>query len=329
MKSLITILFLIFFNQIYSQDSILNWQSFEEVKNLFQQNQRPIMVFLYDDKDPSSQEMFNTTFSNPEVTKYLNYLFYTVKFNVFSTDTLQFFNGVEYVHYPNKQYHSLASEITANNISYPTLVMFTKNGNGRVFPGFKNRDSIFPTLIYYSEEVYEATEYETWEEYYYKAYPPGQKQIISRLHIRWLTVEEMKIKYEQNPKPILIDIYDNYNISATVMRLRTYNNEQIANYLNTNFYCVTVMLRSDEEFELKGTTYKNSGNANKYHQFPYAVLEGNLKFPAFVILDQEMNLIERVQIYMTPEKFNPLIHFYGEEAYKNTDYKNYVKNFNN
>ena len=328
MKTSILILFLFLSTTLFSQDSTLNWLTFEQTSVLFEKNQKPIMVFLYSKDDLKSKKMLETTFANQEVYNYLNILFYSIKFDIETDDTLQFFNGKKFGHLPNEKYHSLVKYLAGDSITLPALVMFNRVGEGRVFFGSKNRDSIFPTLIYYSENIYNSTTYEEWEDYYFKAFPPGQKQIITRLKIRWQTMNEMLQEYETKPKMIFIDLYDSYNTASTVMRMETYNNPKIAEYLNKNFYRVTVKLRSEEEFELKGVTYKNSGTGYKYHQFPYAVLNGNLQFPAFVILDEDMNLIERKQIFMTPEIFEPIIHFYGDGNYKNQDYKTFFENFN-
>lgn len=312
---------------IFAQDTIVNWQTFENVRTDFETKQKPIMVFLYEENDEVSGKMFDETFSNEEVINYINILFYNIKFDVKTNDTIEFFNGTKFSNNKGEKYHSLAKELSGDSISTPSLIMFNKYGQGRVFYGFKNRDTIFSILIYYAEEVFRSTEFEDWEEIYFKAYPPGQKQIMTRLIINWQQMSDVLELMKEKPKPIIIDLYDNYNVSATVMRLQTYNLEHIANYLNSKYYRVTVGLRSQEEFEIKGVTYKNGGEPYNYHQFPYAVLQGNLQFPAFVILDEEYNLIERIQYFMTPENFEPLIHFYGDGAYKNQDYKTFLKEF--
>ncbi|MBN2893685.1 MAG: DUF255 domain-containing protein [Bacteroidales bacterium] len=330
MKTLLTITLLILSNLYLlgqEQDTVLEWLSFEETNKLFLENQKPVMIFLYSENEEQSLKMQNETFGNPEVAKYINALFYPIKLDVFSKDTLQFFNGQYYIHEPKNKFHSLASMLTADSVVYPALVVFDKYAQGNVFYGFKNRDSIFPILIYYYEELFKSVEYQEWESIYLKTYPPGQKQIITSMKIHWLTIDEMKEQLLIKPKPILIDIYDNYSVSSTVMRLYTYNNAEIAKYLNEKFYCVNVNLRSEEEFELKGVTYKNSGPPFNYQQFAYAVLQGNLTFPAFVILDEELNLLERIQIFLTPEKLDPIIHFYGENIYKTQDYKSFLNNY--
>jgi thioredoxin-related protein len=308
----------------YAQDSNVVWLSFEQTAEKFAQKQKPVLIFAFAEDDSLSQKMFQQTFANPEVAKYINLLFYPVRLNVFDDDTITFFNGNKFVHLPNEKYHSLAKKLL-DSVAVPAMIVFDKKAVGRVFYGFKNRDSIFPVLIYYAEEVYNSTDYDDWQELYFSAYPPGLKQIITHLNIHWLTMDEMLEKQKTEPRKILIDIYNNYNVSQTVMRLQVYNDKQIANYLNKNYYPVTLQLRSNEEFTIKGITYKNSGKPLEYHEFAVAVLNKNLRFPAFVILDEDFNLLDRIQIFVTKDKMSDIVHYYGDNVYKTKSFKDYQK----
>ncbi len=309
------------------QDTTISWLSFEETALKFQEKQKPIMIFMYAEDDTISEKMIKETFSKNEVVNYLNILYYPIKLNVYSNDTITFFNNTKFYKLPDEKYHSLVNFLTGDSVTSPLMVIFNKQAEGRVFYGFKNRDSIFATLIYYSEEIYKSTTYEDWEEIYFKAYPPGQQQIMTRLIIRWQTIDEMKTEFEQKPKKILIDLYDNYSVASTVMKTQTYNKKEIAEYLNKNFYRVSVELRSTQEFEFLGVTYKNSGPPYNYHQFVYSVLQGNFKFPAFIILDEEMNLLDRIQVFLTPQAIDPILHFYGDNYYKTQNYEEFLKNY--
>ncbi|MBN2664217.1 MAG: hypothetical protein JXR68_11255 [Bacteroidales bacterium] len=326
MKKILSITIFIFVTfSLFSQDSIVNWKSFEQVSLEFAQKQKPIIIYCFDQNDSASMNMFQTTFKNQEVTKYINVLFYPIKLNIRDKDTLTFFNGSKYSFNQTTGYNSLAYQLLGDSISSPALVMFNKQAQGKAFFGFKNRDSIFPILIYYNEEVFTSTEFKAWEEIYFEAYPPGQSQIISRLNIKWMTMEEMIEKQKNEPRKIFIDIYNNYNIGQTIMRLKVYNNPLVAHYINQNFYPVSLGYRSDEVFEIKGVTYQNEPQTG-YHEFAIAVLQANMRFPAFIVLDQEYNLLDRIQTFTNKDVFENIIHFYGDDAYKTTDFQSFIQN---
>ncbi len=323
---IISALLLVVPTENFAQDSVVNWLSFDEAKTLFEKTQKPVFVFGYSENMPASKKMLETTLKNPEVVGYVNALFYPVKFDLSTDEEITFFDGKKYTKKAGSKFHSLAGTLLGDSIALPAMIMFDKFAQGQVFMGYKNRDSIFSVLVYYGEEI-RRTAYEDWEKIYFATYRPGQKQVISRLLIRWQKMSEVLLEFEKNPKPIFIDLYNNYSIASTIMRIKVYNNPEISKYMNSHFYNVTVDLKSTEEFELKGVKYKNMGAPYNYHSFVYAVLQGKLRFPSFVILNENLELIERVQFFMTPEDFTPLIHFYGDKEYKNKDLKKYLENY--
>ncbi len=309
---------------IYAQDSTVHWDSFKQATKAFKIKQKPILLFVYSKKDPVSEKMIDSTFEQNEVANYINVLFYPVKFDVETYDSITFFNGQKFGHSKTSKYNSLATTLLGDSIVTPALIMFDKKAQGTIFYGYKNRDSIFPILIYYSEDVYNSATYKEWKEIYYKTYPPGRKQIITHLNIHWITMNEMLEKQKIQPRKVFIDIYNNYNIAQTIMRLKIYNDRQIANYMNRNFYNVTVPLTSKEEFTIKGVKYKNSGAPLNYNQFAVAVLNGKMKFPAFVILDKKFNLLNRTQAFVLKKNFFDIIRFYGDDDFKTQTYKQYL-----
>jgi thioredoxin-related protein len=207
------------------------------------------------------------------------------------------------------------------------MILFTKKAEGTVFQGFKDRDKIFPILIYYAESIYESTNYQNFEKEYFKAYPIGQRQIITRLNIKWKTLPEAMELQKQSPKKIFINLYDNYSISATMMRLQTYNSSINANYLNQNYYCVNIDLKTTDTLEFMGQKFINEKAAHGYHQLPIALLNGKMTLPAFIIFDEQLKFIGREQRYFTPEDFEILIKFVGENAYKTQNIEDFKKNF--
>lgn len=305
----------------------LNWLNFKNVQENFLQKQKPILIYLYKDNCDSCKIMNDTVFGLSEVANYLNVLFYPIKLNAEAKDTITFFNGQKFAKSSDKAYHDIVYFLAGEKPIFPSLICFNKQAQGAVFPNFKDRNHIFPILIYYSEEVYLSTSYEKFEEYYFKAYPPGRKQIMTRLLIKWKTYNELAGLMKQKKKKVLIDLYYNFSTTATMMRTRTYNDPKIAQYLNEKFYNITVEAKYQDTINYKGIKYINENLSHGYHQFVIAALEGKMKFPAFIILDEELNLLNRIQMYKTPEDIEPILKYYGEDKYKNMDYKTFLKSF--
>ncbi len=304
----------------------VEWKNFDEVSQLFAKDQRPVFIYLYD-TNPFCKMMTDSTLGNQEVVNYLNIAFYNIKFDVASKEEVKFFDGNTYYKDDYKKYHDLINNIIGEEIELPALLIYSRDAQGQVFYNYRDRDHIFPILIYYNEEIYKSTTYEEFEKRYFEAYPIGMQQIITRLNLKWLPFNEMLELQKEKPKKVLIDIYYNYSIAATMMRTKTYNDPIISKYLNENYYLTTVDAKTTDEITIKGITYKNQNAAHGFHDFPIDILSGNIRFPAFVILDEEFNLLDRVQIYLTPEAIEPIFRYYGDDKYKTQKYDEYMKNF--
>ena len=157
-------------------DSV-QWISLEEAGDLFAEKQKPIMIYVHKADCDSCKEQEKTTFSNPEVANYINILFYPVKIDAETKDSLKFFDG-KYYHNSETtgKIHDLV-EMIAGADTLPTIVMFSRRAAGRAFKGFKNRDEIFRTLIYYAEDIDITTPFEEWYKYHVIGYPAGQSPV--------------------------------------------------------------------------------------------------------------------------------------------------------
>ena len=333
MKTILLVYFLFYYMYFFAQNESkantpthgVKWESFREVNKLFLEKQKPVLVFIYDAKNDSSQIMLDSVFALEEVANYINVLYYPIKLEVNTTDTLTFFDGNKYANTDGT--HDLAKKLSGGETNVPSMVVFSKEAIGTVYPGFKDRDHIFPILIYYAENTYKTTNYDEFEKYYFKTYPPGRKQIMTRVLVKWKSMEEAFELNKKIPKKIFVNIYNNYNISCTMMRLKTYNNPKIANYLNKNFYCVNIDSKSQDTIKIGEKTYINEGASHGYHQLPIAFLNGKMTFPAFLVFDEKFNFLDKKQEYMTPEKFEPIIKFVGSNAYKKQKWGAYLKSF--
>ncbi len=308
--------------------SKVKWLSFDDARQQFEKNQKPVLIFFHDTKNDSSNLMLNKTFGLQEVANYINILFYPVRMNIRSKETITFFDGKSYSNQEGlDDIHEMVTALLGKDAKMPAMILFTKNAVGTVYQGFKSRDQIFPLLIYYAESVYNSTTYDKFEKYYFKTYPPGQSQIMTRVLIKWKGIEEAFELNKTEPKKIIVNIYDNYSISSTMLNLKTFNNSIIAEYLNKNFYCVNLDARTKDTINILSQKYINEGATHGYHQLVIAMLNGKMVFPSFLILDEESKMIDRIQTYMIPEDFEVLAHFIGDNDYKTKKWDDYKPNF--
>jgi len=304
-------------------DSI-KWIPLDSVAPRFARVQKPVMIYLYANKNDSCRVQERTTFSNPEVANYINILFYPVKFDVHSKETVKFFDENVYKN-TSGNIHNLAQMLTGGIDSLPAVVIFSRRAKGQPFFGYQTRDEIFRPLIFFSENIDQWVDYSDWKTLHTKAFPPGQQQVMTRLIIRWKTLAEANELNKTAPRKTLLSFY-NYNyIAETVMRTQVYNEKSVAEYLNKMYYPVNIDVFTRDTLSVKGFDYINENQSHKFHQLPIAALEGKMIFPAFIILDENGNVLDRVQKFLTPKDLLVILKYYGDNAYKTIPWETYSK----
>ncbi len=76
--------------------------------------------------------------------------------------------------------------------------------------------------------------------------------------INWLSLEEASKLYESNPKPMFIDVYTDWCGWCKKMDASTFQDDNIAKYLNANFYPVKLDAETTDSINFMGKTYFNS-----------------------------------------------------------------------
>jgi len=136
--------------------------------------------------------------------------------------------------------------------------------------------------------------------------------------VKWYTIEEAFKLSAEEPRKMMIDVYTDWCSWCKVMDNSTFNNEHIAEYLNSNYYPVKFNAEQKEDVNIDGVTYKfvNEGSRG-YHQLAAALLNGQLAYPSTVFLDEEKKMLQPVQGYIKAPQFDEIIRFFGNDNYKN------------
>lgn len=149
----------------FSENSAVNWITFDEAYIKCKKNPRPIMIDVYTTWCGPCKMMSNQTFSNPQIAKYINDNFYAVKFDAETKDSVKFDKYV-FVSSDNsnpKAPHQFAASILDNQLAYPSIV-FLNNQIQRldILKGFMPPKNFEPILNYYGSGDYQKVK---WEEY--------------------------------------------------------------------------------------------------------------------------------------------------------------------
>jgi len=146
--------------------------------------------------------------------------------------------------------------------------------------------------------------------------------------IKWYTIQEALELNKKKPKKIFIDVYTSWCGWCKVMDKNTFSNPVIAEYMNENYYPVKFNAEGTDTIEYEGKTFINKGMGRRgTHEFAIAILQGRLGYPSIVFMDEDSKLLTKQPGYHTPEKLEPLLAFIAEDAYKKTNYDEFIKTF--
>jgi thioredoxin-related protein len=146
--------------------------------------------------------------------------------------------------------------------------------------------------------------------------------------LNWLTLEEAEKKMAKQPKKLLIDVYTDWCGWCKVMDQQTFQHPTIAKIINQYFYPVKFNAEQKEDIVFRGRTFKYIPNGRSgYNELAAEILQGKLSYPTIVYMDEEFNVIQPVPGFYKPADIEPVLKFFGTNAYKTTDWATYQANF--
>ncbi|MFT6370504.1 MAG: thioredoxin-related protein [Maribacter sp.] len=145
--------------------------------------------------------------------------------------------------------------------------------------------------------------------------------------VQWLSFSQAieLTATEENPKKVFIDVYTDWCGWCKKMDKDTFQNAAVAQYMEDNFYMVKMDGEGKDPIDFKGKTYKFIASGRKgYHELAAALMQGKLSYPTTIFLDEEMNMLSPVPGYQKPEPFLNIAKYFGDNIYKDKDWKTYA-----
>ncbi len=152
--------------------------------------------------------------------------------------------------------------------------------------------------------------------------------------VNWMTYEQAIAALEterragRKGKKIFIDVYTDWCGWCKRMDKETFQQPQIANYLNTHFYPVKFNAEQREDINFAGHTFKYVANGQRgYHELAVALLEGKMSYPTVVFLNENVELLQRIPGYLDVPTFDMILHYLAEEHYLKTPWETFQKEY--
>lgn len=151
---------------------------------------------------------------------------------------------------------------------------------------------------------------------------------FSQKKVNWLTWEQAMEKNKDEQRKIVVDIYTDWCSWCKKMDKYTFEADNIADYLNDNYYPVKFDAERKETIIYNGKEYKfiNRGK-NGYHELAAELLKGKLSFPTVVFLDENSKLIQSIPGYQDSKTFEMIIKYFAEDYFKKVPWPKYTREF--
>jgi thioredoxin-related protein len=129
----------------------VEWMTLEQALEGMQREKRPILIDLYTDWCGWCKVMDKKTYTNKNVSAYLQEKFYAVKLNAESTKNITW-NGKIYRFNANYKTHDFAVYLTGGQLSYPTTVIIpVQDAQPQAIPGFLEPKDLELIVKYFGE----------------------------------------------------------------------------------------------------------------------------------------------------------------------------------
>lgn len=143
---------------------------------------------------------------------------------------------------------------------------------------------------------------------------------IAESGIKWVTFEEAIELNKKNPKKIFVDVYTNWCGWCKKMDKATFQNPEVAKYMNKNYYCIQFNAEQKEDVKFGDRVYTNT---SKTHVLARELLNNKMSYPTVVFLDERFSKLSPVPGYQAPAPFLNIAKYFGDNIYKTKTWDQY------
>lgn len=319
-----------------TEGSLVKWMTLEEAMEKTKTQPKPIIMDFYTDWCGWCKQMMRTTYANPDIAQYLNSNFYPVKFNAETKDTIEYL-GEKYgpVGQGKNATNALAIKLLQSKLMYPTTLFlnnFDKKksefGFSMLAQGYLDIQKFEPMLVFTLENAFKNSNYEDFKAQYDVAF--NDTATTGKLNkVKWLKPREAFNNQTASKKKTIVLVHTDWCNACKVEMRTIFTDTLTKKYLADKFNIVDFDPQITDTITFKGQTFTNPHSPQMpFHQLAIALCRNSLTLPTLVFLDEQMNVIDAVPFYLTPQEVKNISTFYGDDIYKTKSWNDYMAALN-
>jgi thioredoxin-related protein len=112
------------------------------------------------------------------------------------------------------------------------------------------------------------------------------------------------------------------------MTQTTFVDTLIGSYINKYFYLVNINAASNDTIIFKNEKYfKVLTNNFPLHSLALKFSNNKLSLPTLCLLDENLNTIDALNFYQSPERIKPILAYIGSNSYKTKTFNDFMQEY--
>jgi len=142
--------------------------------------------------------------------------------------------------------------------------------------------------------------------------------------VKWYTWEEAVELQKKEPRKLMVDVYTDWCHWCKVMDKKTFEKQEVADYLNTHFYAIKLDAEQKEDIIWNGNKfeYRKAGRRG-IHTLAYSLLDGKMSYPSIVFLNEKMERIMISAGFKKAPDFKKELSYVADEQYSKMPLQQY------
>ncbi|MCX6280681.1 MAG: DUF255 domain-containing protein [Bacteroidetes bacterium] len=153
----------------------------------------------------------------------------------------------------------------------------------------------------------------------------GEKKGI----IEWHSFAEAYQLNKKKPKKVFVDVYTDWCGWCKKMDKETFQDPETAKYMQKHFYCVKLNAETKDTIVIDSVKFvnKNPHGRGGNNQLAVDLLRGKMSYPSCVFINEKNQVLTVVPGYMNVRDFAPVLNYFGENAYKDIKWEDYLGSY--